>query len=63
MPGDVNGDRTVSIADITILIDYLLDEQSEDINAFHHSEADVNRDGVISIADVTRLIDHILSFE
>ncbi len=63
MPGDVNGDRTVSIADITILIDYLLDEQSEDINAFHHSEADVNRDGVISIADVTRLIDHILSLE
>ena len=63
MPGDVNGDRTVSIADITILIDYLLDEQSEDINAFHHNEADVNRDGIIGIADVADLIDHILSVE
>ena len=61
--GDVNQDGSVNIADVTALIDYLLDEQSEDINAFHHSEADVNRDGVISIADVTRLIDHILSLE
>ena len=63
MPGDVNGDRTVSIADITVLIDYLLDEQSENINAFHHSEADVNRDGIIGIADVADLIDQILSVE
>lgn len=63
MPGDVNGDRTVSIADITVLIDYLLDEQSENINAFHHNEADVNRDGIIGIADVADLIDQILSAE
>ena len=63
MPGDVNGDRTVSIADITVLIDYLLDEQSENINALHHNEADVNRDGIIGIADVADLIDQILSVE
>ena len=63
MPGDVNGDRTVSIADITMLIDYLLDEASGNINAFHYNEADVNRDNMISIADVTHLIDQILSLE
>ena len=63
MPGDVNGDRTVSIADITMLIDYLLDEEPGSITAFHPGEADVNRDSMISIADVACLIDHILSLE
>lgn len=53
--GDVNGDGAVSIADVTALIDYLLD--GGDIN---EAGADVTQDGGISIADVTALIDMLL---
>ncbi|MBQ6080533.1 MAG: leucine-rich repeat protein [Muribaculaceae bacterium] len=53
--GDVNGDGAVSIADVTALIDYLL--EGGDIN---EAGADVTQDGNISIADVTALIDKLL---
>lgn len=55
--GDVNHDGSVSIADVTALIDYLLG--SGDICP---DCADLNQDGEISIADVTALIDCLLSF-
>lgn len=56
--GDVNDDGVVSIADVTVLIDYLLSGSSVSINT---RAADVNEDGSISIADVTSLIDMLLS--
>lgn len=56
--GDVNGDGTVSIADVTALIDYLL--SGDESNALLIN-ADVNKDGTVSIADVTALIDYLLS--
>ena len=56
-PGDVNHDDAVNIADVTTLIDYLLDNQTE----VCMDCADVNGDGVINIADVTYLIDLLLS--
>ena len=53
--GDVDGDGSVGIADVTALIDIIL-------NGSDGSEAgDVDRDGIIGIADVTALIDIILS--
>lgn len=58
-PGDVNHDESVNIADITTLIDYLLDNQME----VSQDSADVNGDGVINIADVTYLIDLLLSVD
>ena len=56
-PGDVNHDEAVNIFDVTTLIDYLLNDQTE----ICHDCADVNGDGVINIADVTSLIDVLLS--
>ena len=53
--GDVNGDGSVTIADVTALIDSLL----SDIEVPTHV-ADVNGDGQVTIADVTALIDQLL---
>ena len=56
--GDVNMDGSVSISDVTTLIDYLLSGQA---NPFDSLAADVNADETISISDVTSLIDLLLS--
>ncbi len=56
--GDVNGDSSVNIADVTSLIDYLL---SSNVSGIDLSAADCNEDSSINIADVTSLIDYLLS--
>ena len=56
--GDVNMDGSVSISDVTTLIDYLL---GSSVEPFDDQAADVNRDGYITISDVTSLIDFLLS--
>lgn len=56
--GDVNGDGIVSIADLTRLIDYLLDDDSVEIV---EEAADIDGNGTISILDVTHFIDMLLS--
>lgn len=55
-PGDVNGDGTINIKDVTDLIDQLL-------SGGEGQEAcmDLNGDGTVSIKDVTDLIDRLLS--
>lgn len=55
--GDTNGDGTVDITDVTVLIDHLLDGQQPGFNA---AAADVDHDGSISIGDVSALIDMLL---
>lgn len=55
MPGDVDGDGVVNIADVTALIDILLSGGTVPANA------DVDDDGIVNIADVTALIDMLLS--
>jgi len=55
--GDVNHDHSVSIADVTALIDYLLGGD----NGACLICADVNGEGGVTIADVTALIDKLLS--
>ena len=57
IPGDVNDDSAVNIADVTALIDYLLGSS----NNVNELAADVNGDKAINIADVTALIDMLLS--
>lgn len=56
--GDVNKDGSVSIADVTALIDYLLsgDDTNVDVEA---ANCNLSEDGV-NIADVTALIDFLL---
>ena len=53
--GDVNHDGYVTIADVTSLIDYLLNGEQAP------NEADCNLSGDVSIGDVTCLIDYLLS--
>ena len=55
--GDVDGDGTVNIADVTALIDYLLSGNSTGINL---DNADCDKDSHVNIADVTALIDYLL---
>ena len=57
IPGDVNDDGAVNIADVTSLIDHLLGSG----NTVNELAADVNGDHSINIADVTALIDMLLS--
>ena len=54
MPGDVNGDGEISIADINALIDAIL--TGEESSSF-----DVNGDGEVNIADINAVIDLILA--
>lgn len=55
--GDVDDDGTVSIADVTLLIDYILGEGT----GANAANADVDRDGIVNIGDITVLIDYILT--
>lgn len=58
LKGDVNNDGLVTIKDVTVLINYLLTEDSEGINLVN---ADVNGSESISISDVTALINLLLN--
>ena len=58
MPGDVNMDGKVTIADVTDLIDVLLGSV---LTIYDLAAADVDQDGKITIADVTELIDFLLN--
>ena len=53
--GDVDGNGDVNIADVTALIDMLLNGSS------YLDRADVDCNGVVNIADVTALIDILLN--
>ena len=55
--GDVTGDGVINIADLTRLIDYLLDMPNL---VFVEEAADIFPDGEINIRDVTRLIDILI---
>jgi hypothetical protein len=57
IPGDVDGDDLVSIADVTAVTDYILGNSD---SSFIVTNADVDGDGNIGIADVTALIDQLL---
>ena len=58
LKGDVDGDGSVGIGDVTVMIDYLLDGDASRIN---EPNTEVNGDGSITIDDVTCLIDYLLS--
>ena len=54
--GDVNGDRQVTIADVTSLVNIILGKTTD----YKEAVADVNGDGKVTIADVTALVNIIL---
>jgi len=53
MPGDVNGDDTVNVQDIILLIGLILD-------AAFSSVADVNGDGLLNVQDIVLIVNMIL---
>ncbi len=55
LTGDVNGDGTVNIADINVVIGIILSGSPAGL-----AVADVNRDGVVNIADINLIISIIL---
>ena len=60
LPGDVNNDKEVGIADVMALIGIILDDKSG-YDAVTLLRADVNRDSEILVADINALIDLILN--
>ena len=56
IPGDVNDDGEVNIADINAVIDIILGGMADDATRLR---ADVNEDGEINIADINAIIDII----
>ena len=56
--GDVNGDHEVTIADVTVLINYMLTEDATGVNL---DAVDCNQDNETTIADVTALINYLLT--
>jgi hypothetical protein len=57
-PGDVNHDGIFSVADVTMLISYVLSSGSGTACPIC---ADVNGDTFVTVADVTALINSVLS--
>ena len=58
LPGDVDNDGIISIADVTTLIDVII---AGGADADTLQRGDVDGDGLVGIGDVTALIDMILS--
>ena len=54
--GDVNDDGTINVADVTALIQIVLNSTPVSLDV-----ADVNGDGSVNVADVTALINHVLN--
>ena len=55
VPGDVNGDTSVDVADVTAVVSMILGTASST------DAGDVNADGVIDVSDVTMLVNKILN--
>ena len=60
LKGDVNGDGSVSVTDVTMTISHILGQTPEGFDAV---VADANGDGSITITDVTMIINIILKGE
>ena len=58
-PGDVNGNGTIDIADVTMAQDFVL-YGTDGASPYEVDAADVDHDGAVRIADVTEIIDLML---
>ena len=54
--GDVNGDLTVNVSDVTALVNKILS-----IADYHPDLCDLNGDGTVNVSDVTTLVNIILN--
>ena len=60
MRGDVDGNERLTIADVTELINYLLNPDTSELDEFQIAACDANGDGAITIYDVTYLTNIVL---
>jgi len=59
--GDANGDGTVDLNDVSLIIDYVLNSDAIDIN-WDNADCNVKGgDGTVDLNDVTELIDYVLN--
>ena len=58
IPGDMDDDGSLSIADLTLLIDYLL---TEDASIIEDVNPDLDNDGTVGISDISTLIDQLIA--
>ena len=58
IPGDVNNDAIVDVADVVVMMDFILGSYS---GIFDTTVADLNEDGLVDIVDVVALIDRVLN--
>jgi endonuclease I len=58
LPGDVNGDGLVNIADVVAIVNYILGDTPE---VFYEDAADMNEDDEINITDAVKLVENILN--
>ncbi len=58
IPGDANGDGSVSVADISSIAAYLVDDVTE---GFNLKAADANGDGRISVVDITTIAEQLFN--
>ena len=58
--GDVNRDGTISIADVTALVNIILGKDNSEPFLYDHEAADVNKDSTINNDDATALISILL---
>lgn len=56
-PGDLNGDGQLSVSDITMLINAII---NADENGVNNPVADLNGDGIVNISDIVMLIDMVM---
>ena len=54
LSGDVNGDGTINVIDIVMVVDYIL-------NDLYNAEGDMNEDGILNILDIVVLTNSILN--
>ena len=57
VPGDINHDGGVNVADVMMTVNYVL---TGDVPNFHRENADVNGDGSIDISDVMGIVSIVL---
>ena len=55
LAGDVDGDGTVDVADVTTIVSMILGNDTE------NNAADVDGDGTVDVADVTTIVSIILT--
>ena len=59
MAGDVNFDSVLNVLDVVILVNFILEVGTPDLDQF--TAADINSDGILNVLDIVNLVNLILN--